>query len=61
VKTLAGVQHAAPTPAEAARPPGASRDLYRLMHERVAAMQGVMDVAPVGPEVRAAARRLRLS
>jgi len=43
------MQRAAPTPAEAARPPAASRDLYRLMHERVAAMRGVMDTAEITP------------
>lgn len=50
VKTLAGMQRAAPTPAEAARPPGDSRDLYRMVHERYAAMRGVVGSEPLGPE-----------
>lgn len=51
MKTLAGLQRTAPTPAEAAAPPGASRDLYRLVHEKVAAMRGVEAGAPVSAEV----------
>ncbi|KAI8467443.1 MAG: hypothetical protein J3K34DRAFT_430665 [Monoraphidium minutum] len=50
VRTLTGMQRAAPTPAEAARPPGASRDVYRLLHERYAAMRGVMAGAEGRPE-----------
>lgn len=52
VKTVTGLQRASPTPAEAAAPLAASRDVYRLLHERVAAMRGVMDGAPVAAEVR---------
>ena len=56
-RTVAGLKSAAPTPAEAARPAGASRDLYRLVHERLEAMRGAA-ASPAAPRSPREARLL---
>eukprot|EP00877_Chromochloris_zofingiensis_P011823 jgi/Chrzof1/6895/Cz02g02140.t1 len=42
---LVGGRGVAPVPTEVIRPAGQSRDVYRLLHENVAAMRGHIDAA----------------
>lgn len=53
VRTVVGARKTAPSPSEVVMPASDCRDVYRLLHENVAALRGSFKHAPLSAEVRA--------